>query len=355
MKILDRLVARTFLKLFFLVLSAAPPLFILGDVTENLDGYLDRGITGLEVAKAYVYQLPLFLQWSFPIAALVATVFTVHSMTAHREIVAAKAGGISFHRVVFPVILAGVLLTGVALALGEIVPRANRISAQILRDENPLRSWRSDFVYRSESGLTWQVDRLTANDGRMTGVVVERPPASDQYAMHLLAESAYWREEVGWTLQQGYLRLLGPDSVQHTVEFDQVVVPELTERPEELLETPREAEEMTYEEIERAAAIIERSGGDASRLLVKREEKIAIPVATLVIILFGAPLATSSKRGGTAFGIGISLGIVILYMMLFKVSGALGEAGALSPLSAAWIPNVLFFVGALFLMARVRT
>ena len=355
MKILDRLVAGTFLKLFFLVLAAAPPLFVLGDVTENLDGYLDRGISGFDVVRAYLYQLPLFVQWSFPIAALVATVFTVHSMTSHREIVAAKAGGISFHRVVGPIFLVGFFLTGVALVLGEVVPRANRVAAQILRNENPTRTWRSDFVYRSESGLTWQVARLTAGDGRMTGVVVERPPVPGQPALHVLAETAYWRDDVGWTLQQGYLRRLGEDGAEHTLEFRQLQMPDLVERPEELLESPREADEMTYAEIERQASIIERSGGDANRLLVKREEKIAIPVATLVIILFGAPLATSSRRGGTAFGIGISLGIVILYMMLFKVSGALGEAGAVSPFSAAWAPNLLFFVGALVLLARVRT
>lgn len=355
MRILDRLVAGTFLKLFGLVLAAAPPLFMLGDITENLDRHLDRGVTGIEVAQAYLYQMPLFLQWSFPIAALVATVFTVHSMTSHREIVAAKAGGISFHRAVGPIFVAGLLLTVVALGLGEVVPRANRVASQILQNENPTRSWRSDFVYRSESGLTWQVSRLTAADGRMTGVVVERAPDLDEPALHVLAESAYWRDGVGWTLQEGYLRRLAPDGTEHTLEFDQLVMTDLVERPEELLEAPREADEMTYEEIERQASIIQRSGGDANRLLVKREEKIAIPVATLVIILFGAPLATSSKRGGTAFGIGISLGIVILYMMLFKVSGALGEAGAVSPLWAAWTPNVLFFVGAIFLLARVRT
>lgn len=355
MRILDRLVVRTFLKLFVLVLAASPPLFILGDVTEHLDGYLGRGVTGPEIVRAYLYQVPLFLQWSFPIAALVATVFTVHSMTTHREVVAAKAGGISFHRLVGPIVVVGVLLTGVALALGEIVPRANRVASQILRAENPLRTWRSDFVYRSENGLTWQVGRLTSADARMTNVVVERPPASDGGALHVLAESAYWREDVGWTLQQGYLRALRPDSTEQTLEFRQLEMKALTERPDELLEVPREPDEMTYAEIERQAAIIERSGGDANRLLVKREEKIAIPVATLVIILFGAPLATSSRRGGTAFGIGISLGIVILYMMLFKVSGALGEAGALSPLTAAWLPNWLFALGAALLLGRVRT
>ena len=72
-RILDRLVLRTFFKTFFLCLAAAPILFIIGDITENLDQYIDRGLTGMEVARAYVFQMPLFIRWSFPIATLLAT------------------------------------------------------------------------------------------------------------------------------------------------------------------------------------------------------------------------------------------------------------------------------------------
>ena len=109
MRILDRLVAFTFLRLFLVSILATPPLFILGDVTENLDRYLDRGLTGAQVAAAYLWQLPLYVQWSFPIAGLIAAVFTVHNMTLHREVVAAKAGGVSFHRLFLPVLVGGAL------------------------------------------------------------------------------------------------------------------------------------------------------------------------------------------------------------------------------------------------------
>lgn len=355
MRILDRLVLGTFFKLFCLVLLAAPPLFIIGDIAENLDDYIDRGLTGFEVAQSYVYQLPLFIQWSFPIAALLATVFTIHSMTTHREIVAAKAGGISFHRIILPILGAGLVLTGVALALSEVVPRTNRISAQILRSETPGRTWRSDFVYQSEEGLTWQVDRLTAADGRMTGIILERPPGGVEPGLHVSAQGARYLDETGWQLTSGNLRTLRTDSTELSLQFERLLLPEIDEKPEELLEVPPEPEEMTYAEIDRLAGIIERTGGDAKELLVKREQKISIPVTTLVIILFGAPLATSSKRGGAAYGIGLSLATVILFMMMLRVSGALGEAGALSPLVAAWLPNAVFGVAAVFFLARVRT
>lgn len=355
MKTLDKLVVWSFLKLFIVVTLAVPPLFMLGDFTERLDQYLDRGLTRTQIALSYFYKLPEYFQYAFPIAALVATVFTIHSMTRHHEIVAAKAGGISFHRVMAPLVVLGVLLTGAALALSEIVPRGNRIAAQIQRAEGPSRTWRSDFVYRSETGLSWQVARLTASDGRMTGLVLERPPTADEPALHVTAESATWAEGHGWMLNVGHMRTLLADSTEHSVAFERMAMPAMTERPEELLEVPREPEEMTYSEIARLAGILERTGGNATEWLVRRGQLLSVPVATLIIILFGAPLATSSKRGGTAFGIGVSLLTVIVFTMMLKFAGAMGEAGAISPWSAAWIPNILFFGAAVLLLVRVRT
>lgn len=112
---------------------------------------------------------------------------------------------------------------------------------------------------------------------------------------------------------------------------------------------------MTYSQMTRMAAIITRSGGDPKELLTKREEKLAIPVATLVIILFGIPLATSAGRGGASVGIGLSLASTILYLVMFRVSTGFGDSGAIPPIAAAWLPNLLFLVAGLVLMARVRT
>lgn len=354
MRILDRMVAASFFRLFAVGILATPPLFILGDVTESLDRYLDRGLTGVQVAQAYVWMLPLYIQWSFPIAALIAGVFTVHTMTQHREVVAAKAGGISFHRLIRPVLLGGLFLTGVALALSWAVPRAFRHANDILQNEPP-RTWRSDFVYQTEDGLALAVDRLTLVDGRMQGVTAVRRAPNGGRLLHVEAEVAGYQPAEGWTLVRGTLRQVeGPDTMR-AFQFSRLRIAGLTEGPEDLLEEPRQENEMTYSELGRLAAIIERSGGQPNKLLVTREQKIAIPVATLIIILFGTPLATNAKRGGTAYGVGVSLGTTMLYLLAFKVAAGFGAGAAISPFWAAWMPNVVFLAMGLVLMARVRT
>jgi lipopolysaccharide export system permease protein len=229
------------------------------------------------------------------------------------------------------------------------------MAASIQRDEGPNRTWRSQFVYRSETGLDWQVDRLQADNGRMTGVSVERRTTGSDLGLHISAEGANWSEEQGWVLVQGFMRRLGADSTEYSMGFNRLALPEVTELPRDLLEVPREPEEMTLAEIDRITSVLERSGGDPREWEVRRGQMLALPVAALVIILFAAPLATSYKRGGAAFGVGMSLMTVIAFIAMLRLAQALGEAGALSPWMAAWSPNLFFGGTGLVLLARVRT
>jgi lipopolysaccharide export system permease protein len=355
-RILDRLVARSFMKVFLAFVVGAPILFILGDVTENLDRYLDRGLSWGEVARAYLYQLPQFIQWSFPIAALVAAVFTIQTMTQHREIVAAKAGGVSFHRLILPIVLLGVVLMGIALGLEEVVPRANRTAFEILQQVDVRRDFRSNFVFQGDRDRNFAIRSLNVSQGLMSGIVMETvEPGSNRPSDHLLAELARYDGETGWTFHDGYYRVLPEGGEELAFKFGTAQIRGFDERPEDFLEQPRKPEEMTYREMGRLADIMIRSGGTPTVLLVDQQKKLAIPVATLVIILFGAPLATSSKRGGTAYGIGVALISTILYLLLFRITEAIGDTGGLSPFMAAWTPNFLFLAAGLLFMVRVRT
>ena len=355
-RILDTLIARTFMRIFLLFVLGAPLLFVVGNLVENVDRYFDRGLTVGEVAAAYVFMLPEFISWSFPIAALIAAVFTIHSMTQHREILAAKAGGISFHRLIAPLLVLGLALSGAGLLLSEVVPVAKRRSGQILRSEEVGRQWRADFVFKTDDDWTLTVRRLSLFPPAMTQVVMEVPAGPNgQAAQHLQATRAPFDSVRGWTFQNGYLRMLPDRGTPLTFYFDSLRSSGFGEPPRGLLGQPDDEDEMTDSEIDRMVANITRSGGDASTLLVTKGQRKAIAVATLVIILFGAPLATSSQRGGTAYGIGVALASTILYLLLFRLAGAAGKSGALSPVLSAWIPNVIFLVCGLILLKRVRT
>lgn len=357
MRRLDRLVAGTFTRLMVLTLLALPPLFMLGDLTDNVDDYLERDGVGIaEVLTGYLYKLPEWIQYSLPIAGLVAAVFTVHGMTVHREVVAAKAGGISFYRLFAPMLLGGILITGAGLLMADVVPVGNRMASDVLQNRPISQNFRSDFAYQTESGMLLSARRLSAGEGRLTHATLTDPADSaGDPDIHIEAESAVWTPTEGWRLNGAFLRKIYPGGREFASRARIMRVPGLTDLPTEMLDVPRDADELTLDQIERQIGISERAGAEPHELRVTAAQRLAIPVATLVIILFGAPLATTSKRGGAAFGIGIALGSTILYLMLARIWGAMGTAGLIDPLTAAWAPNAIFLTMALFFLARVRT
>jgi lipopolysaccharide export system permease protein len=74
-----------------------------------------------------------------------------------------------------------------------------------------------------------------------------------------------------------------------------------------------------------------------------------------VILLFGAPLATSTQRGGAAYGVGISLATTVIFLMLIQLTKGIGGEGMIPADLAAWLPSIIFGLVGVFLFARVRT
>jgi lipopolysaccharide export system permease protein len=355
-RLLDRYLIRQFLTSFFTLVLGLPLLFIITDLTDNLDKYLARGLPLDDVAESYLYVLPQYVLWAMPIAALVGTVFTIGSMTRHQEISAAKAGGISFYRIMAPLLVMAMLLSGAGLALTELVPVTNQKRAELL-GERPIWSnmLRTNFVFQTEDGRVLSVRRLDPTANEMAGIVIEQEGRGTQPTLHQVAERGNWNRERGWRLESGYVRLIGAQGDEATFHYAGTLLPALRETPEELLAEPKDPDQMRYYEVSRFIRAVERSGGNSNPMRVEQAQKISLPMAILVIVLFGAPLATSNRRGGAAFGIGISLAVTMIYLLLFRVGRAVGASGALDPIVAAWMPNAVFLLAGLILLSRVRT
>lgn len=358
MRILDRYVLEAFFRIFGICVLGVPFIFIVIDLADQVDRYLAEGASGGQVFLHYVYQFPYQSLLAFPIAALLASVFGVSGMTRHFETTAAKAGGISFYRLIAPMMLAGAAISLVSLGLTEVVPTTNRMADEALGNQRSRsETIRQDFVFRGEEGRVYKVGRLDARAGTMDRVQIEREGAGWPYpAYSVTAGNARWvTPDRQWVMEAGRLRLLPDLPTTQTFRFRQLWQRPFTENPEELLAEPKDPDEMGYFELGRFIQAIQRSGGDARELRVEQSLKVAFPFTCIIIVLFGAPLAHTTRRGGPSVSIGIALATTIVFLMLIRVSQALGAGGVLHPTLAAWLPNLVFLVAGLWLMTRVRT
>ncbi|HEX9610630.1 MAG TPA: LptF/LptG family permease [Gemmatimonadales bacterium] len=358
MRTLDRYLLREWLRVLFVTLLGFPVLVIVIDLTDKLDTYMGRGIGRGTVALSYVYDLPEKMFMVLPVAVLFATVFTVGALGRHSELTAAKASGISFHRLVLPLFLAAGGAFVLGLALGELAPVAATRRLELL-GERAIRATTSryNFVYRADRGWVYAIRSLNLDTREMREVILEREGTGADYPTIVLAaqRAAYDDTTRHWRLHRGALRYLAGPSQEYAFQFDSLETRAIGERPVDLLAEPKAPDEMRYAELGRYIDALARSGSDAKKLRVERALKIAIPFICLLIALFGAPLAISTPRSGPAWGVAVSLATTFTVLLMFQLSKAVGAGGVLPPLLAAWLPNILVGVAAVYLLRKAQT
>jgi lipopolysaccharide export system permease protein len=140
-----------------------------------------------------------------------------------------------------------------------------------------------------------------------------------------------------------------------TYAFDSARDNRFREQPQDLMVTPKAPQDMNFKELGRFIRAMERSGADVNVLKVERMLKIVIPITSVIILLFAASLATSTQRGGAAYGVGLALGTTVIFIFLVQLTKGLGGNGLIPPEIAAWTPSIVFGVLGAILFARVRT
>ena len=355
---LDKYIFGEFWRIFVATALGLPILVIIIDLTDQLGKYLERELPRADIFLSYLFWIPESMFLVLPAAVLFATVFSIATITRYSEITAAKASGISFYRLIAPIFVGSFMAMLIGLALGEVVPRANARRLELLREDSFQRgNERYNFTYAAEHGRVYKVGALRVDSGRVLSVEIERKGSGPDYPTYLItAPTGGWSADTGWTLQNGYLHIIPDSANSFGLSFKTLVDNQLAEQPLDLTARDKAPQDMGYRELGRFIAAMERSGADANTLRVERMLKIAIPVTCMIIVLFGAPLATSTQRGGAAYGIGVSLGTTVIFLIMIQLMKAVGGKGVIQPPElAAWMPSIVFAVVGSILLARVRT
>jgi lipopolysaccharide export system permease protein len=358
LSILDRYILRSWIRIFVLTAFGFPVVSVLIKITDNMRRLLSNGLTVAEIVRSYLYVLPEEIAMVMPASVFFATVFTLGAMSRNSEVVAAHAGGMSFHRLARPIFLAATAAALLAFAVGEISVAASSKSLELQKARQArATTFRYNFVYGADANWVYTIRTLdVANRVLRDPVFVRQGNGTTYPYLAVSADSAtYDSTAAAWKLWGGTSRVIFGGLDQPVFTAQEMRLRALSQRPSQLLAASKAPSEMRYGELGEYIEGLRRSGNDVNKLRVERALKIAIPVTCLIIALFGAPLSLSSPRAGAAYGIAISLATTVLFLLIINLAKAIGRGGIIDPLVAAWAPNVLFLGAALVLLKRVRT
>ncbi len=364
MTILDRHLAAQFLSVFFKTLATLVGLYIFIDfLTARRGDMIDNEVPLYVMAQYYGNYVPQLMYRSSPLSVLLAGLLVFGSAAQHREIIASLAGGVSMHRLVrWPVVLAAMIGGAIYVLDTGLGADATRYAEQLRLnyfERNP-DSQRPGVSWPNLEG-GWTAHVIKYNRLAQTGENVFIHAIREDAVEQLQARRIYWDPERDggegrWVLEDGVWVVFEPGAgaVRSSRRITQLEAP-FKETPEDLfaLEARPEtkASAALAEDIERAEA----RGLPASQFWTNWHAKFAVPALNFVMIWLAIPFAMRVRRGGLAIGFGMSLVIGVSYLAIFAVTMALGNAGRLEPVLAAWLPNAVFMALGAALYLRTPT
>ncbi|HSF16842.1 MAG TPA: LptF/LptG family permease [Vicinamibacteria bacterium] len=356
---LDRYVAREFARYFTLILAALVVVYVLGLLIDVIADAFENNVMGKLVFQYLFFAQPQILFHMLPLATLMATLVCFAILTKTSELTAAKAGGVSLYRLSIPVVLSGALVSGACFAIQEyVLPFANRRVSEIL-DEIKRRPVGTHNVLdrRWMMGQAQHIYNYAYYDASgeiFSGLAIYRF-ANEPFGIRerYYAHQASWDSELGgWRLQRGWRRDFTAGG--RSESFDELLVRDM-EPPSYFVKEEKRSDQMTYIELTRYVEDLKRAGFDVVPLEVARQAKFSFPLAAMVTVLIGIPFSFTPGKKGALYGIGIAITIGLSYYVTTRVFAFMGDTAMLPPAIAAWSPNLLFGVAALYGLFNVRT
>jgi len=169
-----------------------------------------------------------------------------------------------------------------------------------------------------------------------------------------VAHPTVWRWQKGWVRTLTLANTQG--ATRTAVAYSPFVDRILPLEPKGYFETEDpDPDKMTYGQLMAYVTQLKARGFNAVPPTVKLQRKVAFPFVTIVMTLLAVPFAVTTGRRGAMYGIGIGIALSIAYWVILQVFSAIGEGGVLTPILAAWAPNMIFGAVALYMVLTVRT
>ena len=359
MRILSRYVALAYLKMLFLCLAAFIAIYLVVDFTEKIARFTRSGAPLQHIALFFIMKIPEMISQIAPLAVLMATLLTLGMLSMNSELTAMRSCGVSLARISAPILAIALVTSVLSLFIGEfVVPRSyaqrKYIQEVLIDKKSPSTYFRQHNIWHREEGTILRASLFDPAKRELKGITFwELVPGTAQPGRRTDAVSGIL-EERGWVFRNAVVRNILAGEVSGTRKFKDLGV-NLKLKPADLQVLGKYSDSMTISELNRYCKKLKAGGYDPTRYLAQMHSRISQPFGCAIMAFLGIPFALRSGRSsGIAFGIGLSLCVGFLYVIVNSIIVSFGQVGLLPPMAAAWATNFIFLLAGVWLSLTVE-
>jgi len=362
MKRLDLYLIRQFLTILGISILGFTCIFLIVDLIENLDRFIDNTVPWNIVSKYYVYTVPWFFNIALPMAMLIATVFSVGLLVKRNEWTAMKSSGISLYRIAIPLIIIGVIISYASFEFeNRVVSSGNQVRSAIEQKYIKKKSRRkmkyvyNDVFLQKKEKIHIALGKYKVRQKSAEGVTI-LSMSEGIILKRIDAKKITWIDSLErWAASEYSVRTFDENGYEIDVSIpksDSLIQIDFT--PDDILKQGKLPDELNYNELTERIVQLKENGVKTTRWEISRYFKISFAFTNLIVVLFGLPLVVIKPRGGLTFGAGMSFLVIFFYYAFIKFGQSLGFKGVLEPMVSAWIGNVVFSIAGLLLLFFTR-
>ncbi len=358
MKVLNAYILREFLKILAITVISFISIYLIVDIFELVDDFIEKGVPLSISARFFIYKLPAILYQISPIAVLMATIITIGILSKHSEITAIKASGISVFRCILPIVWCGLIFSLINIFVNEaIAPLTNRemneIKSTWLETGKANTFNREGLWYRYPGGI-YNIRLLDRKKNIIQGLSIYEVDRSFTPVKKIYSDRVE-KTDIGWEITSGTVSTFGQDGTAETNTISRLPLREISEDLENIGSSETHPEEMSFMELYRYVKRLRESGFDAGRYTVDLHNKLSFPMVNLIMVLIGIPFSLKGeRRGGLALGVVATILIGFSYWLVFAVNTSLGHSGIFPPVFAAWFTDIIFCSVGLLMLSYAR-
>lgn len=356
MRILDRHIAKTIVKIFLATLFIFCFLYILIDATSNLDEIIDRKVPLSVMGRYYLSFLPMIFTQTSPIACLIAVLLTFSGLNNNNEIIAMRTSGLNFWQITKPAVHFGLLVSVIIFGINErLVPQASAVTQQIRSENMTLKVDRlrqkdekiKNLTFYGLKSRLYFIDTFNVREEELEGVTIIEYDQNQNIAQKIVALKGRWTG-VAWKFYQCQITVFNPVNITTPVKIKvyREKLMDIPETPEDFLKQRLNVSSMNIKQLNDYIAKFSSSGAikAINSLRVDMHQRMAFPFGNFVIVLVGLPFSMmfKSRKGATFTSLGLAIGIGFFYYVANAVSLAFGKGGFFPPVAAAWAAPVIF-------------
>ncbi len=358
MKILTRYLVREFAQYFSLGLGAFSAIYLIVEFFERINAFMYNKAPWAMIGAYFLNKFPSILFQVTPAAILLASIITLGVMSRHNEVIAIKSGGIGLGFLVYPILGVVILVFVGVLGLSEyLMPWANQnaraIYGFIVHKKKSVATFKQSQLWIHGRQSIYNIQLYHPDRNVLEGLTIYRFSPGYALVQRIDARSAQWKEGK-WVLSGASVTDFDPQGVPARNDFPELIL-SLPETPGDFQIAEKNPNEMNFRQLREYVQKIERDGYDARKYRTAMHGAISFPFTVIIMACLGIPLALRSERGaGLARGIGYSIFISFIYLVVYSFMLELGKGGSFPPFLAAWLANFIFAMVGVYLLLSVR-